>query len=90
MSKRICSIGTPSKIPEHCVSLLRFYDHGLVRIVHDLTVKKYLDASYTFNDIFIILIAVPEGHRLGVLLVPPLMHVHRFLVYLGVIFMRRY
>ena len=36
----------------------------------------------------IILIEVFEGHKLIVFLVPPL--VHRFLVYLGATFMRRY
>jgi len=34
--------------PEHRLSFLRFYDHGLVRIVRDLTVKKYLDAGFMF------------------------------------------
>ena len=37
--------------------------------------------SYASNDIFIIILAaVSEGHRLDVFLVPPLVHVNRFLV----------
>jgi len=40
--------------------------------------------------IIIILVPVSEGHKLDLFLVPPLVHIHRFLVYLGVTFMRRY
>jgi len=74
-------------ISEYRVSLLRFCDHGLVRIVRDLTLKNILAPNFTSNDIFIIILAaVSERHRLGILLIPPLVHVHRFLVYLGDIY----
>jgi len=44
--------------------LLRFSDHEFVRIVHNLTVKKFWRRSYASNDIFIIILdAVSEGHR---------------------------
>jgi len=35
----------PESTPECRVLLLEFDDHGLVRIVRDLTVKKYLGAG---------------------------------------------
>jgi len=77
--------------PTRRVSLLRFCDHGLVGIVRDLTVKKYCWCrSYVSDNIFIIILAaVSERHKLGVLLVPLLVHVHRFLIYLGA-FTRKY
>jgi len=67
----------------------RFCDHGLVRVVRDLTVKKYFGAGLTLPMTYFFF-AVCEGHKLSVLLLPPLVHVHRFLVYLGATFMRRY
>ena len=33
----------------------RFLDHGLVRIVRDLTVKKYLGADFTLPMIYLLL-----------------------------------
>jgi len=79
-------------------SCLRFYVlgfHRLVRIIRDLIVKKYLGADLTLPITYlllfiIILIAVFEGHKLGIFLIPLLVHVHRFIVYLGVMFTRKY
>ena len=34
---------------KHRVSLLRFCDHGLVRIIHDLIVKKYIGVGLTMT-----------------------------------------
>ena len=71
---------TTQNLPLNIVSLLRLCDHGLVRIVCNLTVKKYFGS--------IILVAVSERHKLDVLLIPPFMHVHRFLIYLRARFTR--
>jgi len=90
-SARTESARDPESIPTRRVSLLRFCDHGLVGIVRDLTVKKYCWCrSYVSDNIFIIILAaVSEGHKLDILLVPLLVHVHRFLIYLGA-FTRKY
>jgi len=42
----------PESTPERRVSLLRFCDHGLVRIIRNLTVKKYLGAALTLPMIY--------------------------------------
>jgi len=61
--KHTCSIGTelPNTFP--WMSLLRFHDHGLVRIICDVIVKRCLRAGFTLlNNIFIIiLIAVRKA-----------------------------
>jgi len=41
-------------IPERRVSFLRFYDHGLVRIVRNLTIKN-IGAGLTFPMIYLLL-----------------------------------
>ena len=64
MGKHTCSasknrtyiIGTRPLRIYPWMSLLRFCDYGLVRIVRDLTVKKYLNAGLTFPMIYLLII----------------------------------
>ena len=45
----------PESISERRVSLLNFCGHGLVRIVRDLTVKKYLGVGLTLPMTYLLL-----------------------------------